>query len=411
MGAMQLRIEKWVAGGWGLARTNGRTALVRGGLPGELVEARVTPRKNHLEGVVVEVLEGHSQRYPQALPPSADLPLEYSAQLPLKQQLVQDALTRIGKLSFELSPIQASPAALGYRTAAQYALHPLGGLAYRRPESRELVRLDHDPLMAPPLQRAFELLSNWPMSSLEEVVLRGSLYEDRVLVGLLGGKARYFQRLAQGLVQEGVAGVTWGEANERGRFRGQTRLLAGVGSLLEGYGPILASVAVDSFAQVNPQAASLLFAEAAQIAGQGHRAIEVYAGSGILGLHLCERFDEVIGIEINPQAIQRGKGDLERLGVGNVRLVRGDASSLGHHGKADLVLLDPPRTGLSEAALKALLAAQPERILYISCDPPTWARDLGILNQAGYSLRFARPYDFYPFTHHVEVLSLLERNP
>lgn len=408
---MQLRIDKWVAGGWGLARTGSRTALVRGGLPGELVEARVLPRKNHLEGMVVEVLEAHPHRYRQPLPPSADLPLDYPAQLPLKQQLVQDALGRIGKLEFELLPIQASPTALEYRTAAQYALHPLGGLAYRRPDSRELVRLTGDPLMAPPLQRAFELLSNWPMSSLEEVVLRGSLYENRVLVGLLGGKARYFQRLAQGLVQEGMAGVIWGEASERGRFRGQTRVLAGEERLLENYGSILASVAVDSFAQVNPVAATLLFAEAAELAGEGHRAIELYAGSGILGLHLASLFTEVVGIEINPAAIQRGKRDLERLGIENLRLVRGDASRLGHHGPADLILLDPPRSGLSEATLKALLGAQPSRIIYISCDPPTWARDMALLKQAGYTLRFARPYDFFPFTHHVEVLSLLEKGP
>jgi tRNA/tmRNA/rRNA uracil-C5-methylase (TrmA/RlmC/RlmD family) len=409
---VRLHIEKLVAGGLGLARTPSGTALVQGGLPGETVEAELWQRKNHLEGRVIRVLEAHPARYLEALPPSADLPLEYPYQLPIKQLLVQESLERIGKLQFELAPVQPSPSytaqpGLYYRTAAQYALHPLGGLAYRRPRSNELVPIPHDPLIAEPLQPAFELLSGWPLANLEEVVLRGSIYEQKVQIGFIGGHARHFQKTAQALVQEGIAGVVWGASSPKGRFRGPLQHLAGTPHLLEDFGGVLSSVNVQSFAQVNPRAAGLLFQEAAQVVEPGRKAVELYAGSGVLSLHLAHRFTEVVAIEINPSAVKRGEADRDRLGVQNLVFVRDDARVLGRHLPADLVMVDPPRAGLAPEVLAGLLEKKPRQILYIACDPATWARDIGRLVQGGYRLRFARPYDFYPFTHHVEVLSLL----
>ncbi|MCS7069654.1 MAG: RNA methyltransferase, partial [Meiothermus sp.] len=114
-------------------------------------------------------------------------------------------------------------------------------------------------------------------------------------------------------------------------------------------------------------------------------------------------------IEINRNAVKRGEADRNRLGVQNLVFKQDDARVLAKHLPADLVMVDPPRAGLSPEVLGALLEGQPAQILYISCDPATWARDVGRLVQAGYRLGFVRPYDFYPFTHHVEVLSLLMR--
>jgi len=404
-----LTIEKLVPGGLGLARTPQGTALVRGAMPGEAVRVELRPRKNHLEGRVLEILKPHPERYPHPLPPSADLPLHYPAQLPIKQGLVQEALARTAKLEFALSPIQASPHALEYRTAAQYALHPCGGLAYRKPDSHHLVRIEQDPLIAPPLQEAFRLLSHWPLSSLDEVVLRGSLYQGQTLVGFTGGAARFFRRTAQILVQEGLAGAVWAEASPKGRFRGRVEHLAGATSLLEDFGGVLSTVSLPSFAQVNPKAAGLLYREAAEIAGGGGRAVELYAGSGVLGLHLAPQFRQVIAVEISKDAVWRGEADRKRLGASHLRFHRGDSRELGQFTPAELVAVDPPRSGLAAEVLQAIGQAHPQRVLYISCDPVTWARDVGRLTQAGYRLTFARPYDFYPFTHHVEVLSLLER--
>jgi tRNA (uracil-5-)-methyltransferase len=399
-------VEKLVPGGYGLARTAEGAVLVRGGLPGEEVEGRPVRRKGALFLEEVRLLKPRPDRYPHPLPPSADLPLVYEAQLPLKEGLVAEALERIAKVPFALSPIRPSPRALGYRTAAQYARHPLGGLAYRLPESQALVRVEEDPLLAEPLAWAFALLKTWPLP-VEEIALRGSLLEGKVLLGLIGGSPEALKRPARALVQEGFAGVVWAEPSPKGRFRGRVRPLQGETTLLEAFGPITATVSLESFAQVNPLAAGLLLEEARDLVQGGERALELYAGSGLLSLLLAPRFQEVVAVEISKEAVRRGERDKARLGVENVRFHRGDAREARRFGRFDLVVLDPPRAGLSEEVRAYLLQSRPEEVLYIACDPATWARDVGELVRGGYELAFARPYDFFPFTHHVEVLSLL----
>lgn len=401
-----LTVEKLVPGGYGLARTEEGAVLVKGALPGEVVRGRPVRRKGALFLEEVELLEAHPHRYPHPLPSTADLPLAYEHQLPLKEGLVQEALERIAKLPFPLSPIRPSPRALGYRTAAQYARHPLGGLAYRLPQSHALVRVAEDPLLAEPLAWALGVLSGWPLP-VEEVVLRGSLLEGRVLLGLIGGSLEALKRPAKALVREGFAGVVWGEPSAKGRFRGQVRPLQGERTLLERFGPLTASVSVESFSQVNPLAAGVLLEEAQGLPSGGERALELYAGSGLLSLLLAPRYQEVVAVEISKEAVRRGEADRKRLGAENVRFYRGDAREAAQLGAFDLVLLDPPRAGLAPEVRAYLLETRPREVLYIACDPATWARDVGALVQGGYRLVFARPYDFFPFTHHVEVLSLL----
>ncbi|TBH20602.1 class I SAM-dependent RNA methyltransferase [Thermus thermamylovorans] len=401
-----LRVEKLVPGGYGLARTEEGTVLVRGALPGEVVRGRPTRRKGALFLEEAEVLTPRPDRYPHPLPPTADLPLLYESQLPLKAGLVQDALERIAKLPFPLSPIRPSPRALAYRTAAQYARHPLGGLAYRLPNSHGLVRVEEDPLVAEPLAQALRVLSLWPLP-VEEVALRGSLLEGKVLLGLIGGSPEALKRPARALVREGFAGVVWAEPSERGRFRGRVQLLQGEGTLRERFGPLTASVSVEGFSQANPLAAGELLEEAQGLVAGGGRALELYAGSGLLSLLLAPRFREVVAVEIGKEAVRRGEADRRRLGVENVRFHRGDAREAARLGAFDLVVLDPPRAGLSPGVRRYLLETRPREVLYIACNPATWARDVGELVRGGYALAFARPYDFFPFTHHVEVLSLL----
>nr|WP_277621208.1 methyltransferase domain-containing protein [Thermus arciformis] len=395
-----------VPGGYGLARTPEGVVLVKGALPGEVVRGEPKRKKGALFLEAPEILEPHPERYPKPLPPSADLPLVYEAQLPLKEALVKDALERIARLEAPLAPIRPSPKALAYRTAAQYARHPLGGLAYRLPESHELYPLEEDPLVAEPLAWALGVLRLWPLPT-EEVALRGSLLEGKVLLGLIGGSPEALKRPAKALVREGFAGVVWAEPSPKGRFRGRVTPLAGERTLLEAFGPLTATVSVESFAQVNPPAMGLLLKEARGLVLGGKRALELYAGSGLLSLLLSPRYQEVVAVEISKEAVRRGEMDRKRLGVENLRFHRGDVREAAGLGAFDLVVVDPPRAGLSPEVRAYLKETRPREVLYVACDPSTWARDVGELAREGYRLAFARPYDFFPFTHHVEVLSLL----
>ena len=155
------------------------------------------------------------------------------------------------------------------------------------------------------------------------------------------------------------------------------------------------------------KAAGALLEEARTLVFGGRRALELYAGSGLFSLLLSPRYEEVVAVEISKEAVRRGEMDRKRLGAENVRFLRMDARKAEALGAFDLVVVDPPRAGLPPEVRAYLLRARPREILYVSCDPATWARDVGALVQGGYRLAFARPYDFFPFTHHVEVLSLL----
>jgi 23S rRNA (uracil1939-C5)-methyltransferase len=403
-GTVVLEIERIVAGGFGLAHSPDGVVLVRGALPGERVTARPARKAGTLRAHAIEILEPHPARVGMPAP-GADLPLEYEDQLPVKHGLVTEALARIAKIDADVEPVVPSPRELGYRTAAQYAV-AAEGLGARALDSDKVVPLESDPLACAPIARAFEELSGKSLHGIDEVLFRASLHEDRVVAGFVGAQPKAAERLARGLRH--VAGAVWGAPDPNGRLRGKVSILEGSDRLLEDFGGVRATVTVQSFAQVNPLAAGALYRDAAAAAGTGARAIDLYAGSGVLGAHLRASYDDVVAVEISADAVKRGEADARRFGTG-VRFHRGDARAAARFFPADLVALDPPRAGASKDVIALLCDRAPARILYVSCDPTTWARDVGLLCAQGYRLRLARPYDFYPYTHHVEVLSVLER--
>lgn len=404
----ELTIERIVAGGSGLAHTAEGVALVRGALPGERVLAALERKKGYFAGEVVDILDAHPHREFRPLPPGADLPLRYQEQLDVKSAIVLESLQRAGVTvgADVMQPIVASPEPLGYRTAAQYAVARDGRLAAREQRSRLLRPLDEDPLLAPPAARAFAALSGHMPSGVREVLIRASLLADSAVIGLVSDKSSRSRESEQALVGPDIAGVAR-MADRRIPDRG--RNVAGEASLLEDFGGIHTTVTAQSFAQVNPKAAGLLYIDAAERAGTGDRVVDLYAGSGVLALHLAQKFAEVIAVETSVDAVRRGDADRQRLGIDTLRFHAGDAAAVAEHLPADLVSVNPPRSGMSAEVAAALGESDVARILYVSCDPPTWARDLARLTESGYTAVFARPYDFYPYTHHVEILTIMER--
>ncbi|GAC1419311.1 MAG: RsmD family RNA methyltransferase [Actinomycetota bacterium] len=402
----EITIERIVAGGAGLARTDEGIALIRGALPGERVRARVEIKKGHLAGEAIEILEPHPQRDMRSLPPGADLPLAYEAQLPIKTEILRETLARIGGIEHSFEEIQASPSPLSYRTAAQYAITRSGSLAGRETGSRKPVILRDDTLIAAPLARAFAEASAAGLNGFGDILMRGSLLEDGVTIALTARSAQAVKRVARSLLSETILGVAHAPARTAAE---RARTLAGKADMLEDFGGIQTTVTVRSFAQVNPQAAGLLYKEAVRIAGTGARALDLYAGSGVLALHLASGFDETVAVEISADAVRRGDADRKRLGLNSLRFVNGDAAAISGLLPADLIAVNPPRSGIGADVIASIAEASPPMVLYVSCDPASWSRDVKRLVAAGYKLTFARPYDFYPYTHHVEVLSLLQK--
>lgn len=406
-----LTLERMIHGGLALGRLpDGRVALVMGGLPGERVAAELASRRGVLQGEVDDVLEASPDRVPAPAHPGLDYGfIRYERQLELKREAAQDALTRAGAPELELAAVTPSPRRWGYRNTVQ-PVATRAGLGYRRPGSHEVVVLDEDPTANDAI-RAF-----WPRwaalaapKGVREVVLRGNEQGELLAALVATASARSLLTFAHALGHEGVRGVAYARHDPRGRFRSGSERLAGARSILARYGRFDVEVTAQSFAQPNPSAAALLYARLAELAPGGETALDLYAGSGVIGMHLLGRYRRVIAYEIDRGSVARGQRDAARLGLEGLEFVRADARALELPKGADLVTLDPPRAGLSQALREALTASDAPTILYVSCDVATWARDVADLARRGWRVARAEPFDFYPHTHHLELLTLLER--
>ena len=435
-----------VHGGVTLARlSGGRLALVRGGLPGERVKAEVRERAGVLQGVVTEVLDASPHRAAPTLGglhgglhPGLDYSHSgYGYQLELKRSVAEDALSRAlghsnkhnnrhgdgasGAVSgVPISPVVAAPEPWGYRSAVQPAVQPAASrlietasgtaLGYRQPQTDTFVPLEDDPTANAGLNRAWTHLQEKGLpKGVRELALRGNDAGEVLVCLIASASAKNYLDAAHGLLSDGIVGVSYAQYDPRGRFRRGSERLAGAKSIRQCYGDFDLTVTATSFAQPNPAASSQLYRELARWAGTGAHALDLYAGGGVIGLHLAAGFKKVTALELDRSSVVRGERDAKRLGVGNLLFVHADARKLTALPEAELITVDPPRAGLAKAARQAITASQAARLIYVSCDVATWARDVAEFSAAGWRLERAQPFDFYPQTHHIEMLSLLTR--
>ena len=408
---VELRLERPVHGGAALARVEGgRVALVRGGIPGENVEARLEERSGVLQGRVTRVLEASPDRVPAPAHPGLDYAfIRYEKQLELKQEVVRDALSRALKREVQVPPVRPAPRPWHYRNAVQPAV-TRGGLGYREPESHEVVVLESDPVANEAINNAWEAWGRLDApKGVREVVFRGN-DQDEVLASLVAtAPEKTLVPFAHELTKAGLTGVSYAPFDARGRFRGGSERLARARSIEQRYGAFDISVSATNFAQPNPSAAGELYTSLQTLASSGGLALDVYAGSGIIGMHLAENFERVTALEIDRGSVVRGERDAARLGIGNLTFIKADAKRLVVPPDTDLIAVDPPRAGLNKEVRRTLTDSRAPRLVYVSCDVATWARDVAAFVASGWRLEHAQPFDFYPHTHHTEMLSLLVR--
>lgn len=409
-----LEIEKVVAGGLGLARDEDGVVLVRGALGGEQVEAQVQAARGVRQGRVVRVLRPSPDRVDAPDLPTADLAhASYSAQLGIKRELVEEALSRIAKLGHPVAATVPSPREWHYRNGAQYLVTPRG-LAYRERRGQGMWRLQdgQDPLVMDAVQAVLDRLDPERLDPAHEIAFRGSRQTGEVVASLIGlGQPGRFLRAAHHLLDVGVVGVSLAGAAQR-RFTAGVQLIAGEGSVQAKLGEVQVSLSAVGFAQVNPEAAGQAYRMAAELAGSGsvldknRTALDLYGGSGAIGRHLARTFGKVVVLDTASEALRRGQSDVRQSGEANIVFRRDDAAALPN---ADAIVVDPPRAGLSSEARAAIDDNTANTLVYVSCDPATWARDVGDLVRRGWTLGEVVPHDFYPQTSHVEVVSRLTR--
>ena len=389
---IEARIEKLVFGGDGLARVDGRAVFIPYTAPGDLVRARIVEsKKRFARAELVEVLEPGPDRREPPCPyfgPCGGCQIQhiaYEAQVRAKGEFVRDAIERIGRLELPGEiPVRAAPdAEFGYRIrATAHVAHTSRGtlFGYFGARSHRIVDVESCPLLVEELDEAWRRAR-----AAREGLLRVRHVE---LAAGDGGAA----------AEPPIAAV------------GGSGLVAHVDGVDYGFSPAV-------FFQANrPLLADLV--RSATGGESGALAVDLYAGVGLFAIPLARAFDRVVAVEGFAAAADLASANAAANGAANVEVLAVpvedwlDRAELERAGAAgiDLVLLDPPRAGLGEAASRTLADLGPSRIVYVSCDPTTLARDLRVLVDGGYRLESVEAFDLFPQTYHVETVARLSRS-
>jgi len=413
---LDLMLDGIAQGGEGVGRWQERVVFARGGLPGERVHVRLRERRDaYARGDVIELLEASPDRIEPRLPGADHMPwqhIAYPAQLRFKRQILAEQLAKIGGLTE--APVAETLAAArpwGYRNSAR--LHGVGGrIGYYAADSHDLQEIESDPLLLPVLNDALAALrtvvrAGSPVPA--EVILRASEAYGYVLAALRSTDAESSGDLSQLAMRwrmrcPALAGVT---------LTGQPPAALGADHLIEELGGIAFHLRPATFFQVNSAAAEALLAfvrAGLELCG-GERLLDLYCGAGAFALPLAATAAEVVGIEEYAGAIEDGRTTAETNGIANVRfeLGRVEQALAQLDGAFEAAVLDPPRRGCHPQALNQLLRLAPARIVYISCQPATLARDLKLLVAGDYRVVSIQPVDLFPQTAHIESVCVLIR--
>lgn len=412
----QLKLEQMIHGGFALGHLpDGQIALVKGALPQEEVIAELSKRSGVLQGHVTKVLTAHKDRVKIPSHPGLNFGfINYNRQLKLKREVIIDALKRNLKQEFNVPEVIAAPDIWHYRHAVQAAATQ-NGLGYRQPQSHKVIALPKDPTAHKSINYFWQHCKNeLTYKGIKEVAFRCNTEGEVIICLLATASAKNYLSLAHKLLKNGFKGVSYSHFSDKGRFRGKLERLAGVRNLKQKLGRFVVTVNSLSFSQPNPKAASLLLEKLKNWLEEfdlyGKFAVDLYTGSGIIALYLSENFEQIIACDIDAGNLAKGKQESASLGINNINFIKANIKKLTDLPTTELIAVNPPRAGLAKPVRQTIIANSTKHIIYISCDIATWTRDVAHFETAGFKLIKLQPYDFYPHTHHIEILSLLSRS-
>ena len=434
-------IEGYGEGGMGVARIDGRVVFVHGALRGEKCRVLILKTlKSVAFAKVLEVLEPSSERI------TPDCPyfprcggctyrhIRYEEELRLKRQRVQDNLSRIGGSDVTVEEILGARDTLRYRNKAQYPVSKDGAVGFYRARTHEVIECEHCLLVKPEADAAAEALREYMQScrvaGYDEKTGRGlvrHLYirsnaagESLVCVLVNGDKLPKEDRLVT-LLRDACpkcTGIVLGTNTKKGNviLGDRYRTLWGSDRLEDTLCGKTFRLSVPSFYQVNRVQAERLYAKAIEFAGlTGQETVlDLYCGAGTITLALSDHAKKVLGAEIVPEAIDDARENAARNGVKNAEFFCGDASDVAkklarENLRPDVITVDPPRKGLAADVVESIAEMQPGRVVYVSCDSATMARDVKRLADLGYTAQRACAVDMFPRADHVETICLLSK--
>ena len=452
-----IKIEDIGVDGEGIGKVGGYTLFVKNALIGDEVEAVITKaKKNYGYAKMLKILTPSPNRVPAKCTEARRCggcqiqELSYDAQLQFKEKKVRGNLERIGGFAPELldnimEPICGMEEPFHYRNKAQFPFgmdkegNPITGFYAGRthqiiPNTDCALGVDVNKEI---LEIILDFMKEYDIPAYDETtgiglvrhaLIRYGFTTKEIMVCLVinGNHIPHADKLVEKLTAiEGMASITYNvnQANTNVIMGKEINLLWGENHITDYIGNVKYQISPLSFYQVNPMQTDKLYGLALEYANlTGNETVwDLYCGIGTISLFLAQKAQKVYGVEIVPQAIEDARRNAELNRINNVEFFVGKAEEIlpeyykeyeqkhGEKAYADVIVVDPPRKGCDETLLETMVQMQPERIVYVSCDSATLARDLKYLCESGYVLRKVRPVDQFCHTVHVECVVLLSR--
>lgn len=442
---IELEITGFSSEGSGVGHYDGQAVFVTGAAPGDIVDCIIIKaKKNYAIGKIKSILKASKDR---VIPDCPAFPrcggcqyrhISYDAEIRIKTQKVKDAFSRIGHLDTVPEDAVKADNPDRYRNKAQYPVETANGrllTGFYAPFSHRVIDCKNCLLQPAEFSDILKTVAKWSekykipaydekthKGLLRHIYIRKGFSTGEIMVCLVINGDRIYKK------DELISALTKANKNIKtvllNHNTEDTNVIMGkTETVLYGKGfieDILCGkrfrISPLSFYQINRTQAEKLYEKAAEFAITPDTKVllDMYCGAGTIGLTMAHKVEKLIGVEIVPEAIADAGINAKINGISNARFICADAkeaaATLKEEGiSPDTVILDPPRKGCDAELLNTVCEMNPERIVYVSCDPATLARDLAILEEKGYKTQKAIPYDLFPRTVHIETVALLIR--
>lgn len=434
-------VEGYSSDGLGIVRLGGEVVFVPGTVRGETIDLRIVKvMRSSAAGKLEKVLVPSPERVTPDCPYYGQCGgcnfrhMTYAEELRAKRQRVQDALRRIGGLDISVEEILGAEHPLHYRNKCQYPVGADGSVGFFRARSHTVVPIEECRIQDECADATMRAVRNWMyryhISAYNEQTGRGLLRHIYVRVNREGqslcciianGRQVPKEPELAAMVRAAVpktVGVVLCTNTARGNvvLGSRYRTIWGQNYLIDTLRGLCFRLSVPSFYQVNREQAEVLYGKVLEFAGLTGRetVLDLYCGTGTITLCMAARSKRVIGAEIVPEAIRDARGNAEWNQIRNAEFFCGDAKDvaqkLDSEGlRPDVITVDPPRKGLFPQVIDSIVDMTPQRVVYVSCDPATLARDTRIFQEKGYTTQRAVAVDLFPGTKHVETVVLMSR--
>ena len=445
---LEMQVTGLGSSGEGVGKVQGFTFFVPGALAGEKIRFQAKQvKKSYGIGELTKVLEPSPERVKPVCPVYKQCGgcqlqhLSYEGQLTVKRQQVIDALERLGHFKgikventlgdddpWHYRNKMQVPVASGKKGSLDIGCFAQATHRVINVEECFIQKKANNAIAA--VVRAW--MKEYKIPALEEDARRGIVRHVMGRVGVATGEVMavlitnspmvpHIKDLGK-MLREAIPGFKTLVQNVNTRHTNvimgeKSRIVTGPGFIQDSIGTLTFNISPESFFQVNSEQAAKLYGEALKAANLTSKetVVDVYCGTGTITLFLAQKAARAIGIEIVPSAIKDARINARNNKIANAQFVLGDAAvelpKLAQEGiKADVIVLDPPRAGCDQRVINAIAAVKPKKVVYVSCNPASLARDAELLCKKGYKINKVQPVDLFPQTHHVESVVLMSRN-